>query len=73
MLLENFEAFDNKSWPDSTLILGGKEENLEFERLCHFLNLLDLQLLSQQVWSRVVVTYHYQEDRYIINIKLYHK
>ena len=34
--------------------LGGKGENLEFQKLSHFLNLLDFQLLSQQVLSRVV-------------------
>ena len=34
--------------------LGGKGENLEFKKLSHFLNLLDFQLLSQQVLSRVV-------------------
>ena len=37
------------------MILGGKRENLEFEKLSHFLNFLDFQLLSQQVLSRVVV------------------
>ena len=36
-------------------MLGGKGENLEFEKLSHLLNLLDFQLLSQQVLSRVVV------------------
>ena len=35
-------------------MLGGKGENLEFEKLSHFLNLLDFQLLSQQVLSRAV-------------------
>ena len=54
MLLAKFKAFDNKTRPDSTLILGSKGENLEFEKLSHFLNLLDFQLLSQQVLSRVV-------------------
>ena len=54
MLLAKFQAFENKTWPDSTLILGGKGKTLEFEKLSHFLNLLDFQLLSQQVLSRVV-------------------
>ena len=54
MLLAKFQVFDNKTWPDLTLILGGKGENLEFEKLNHFLDLLDFQLLSQQVLSRVV-------------------
>ena len=36
------------------MILGGYGENLEFEKLSHFLNLMDFQLLSQQVLSRVV-------------------
>ena len=45
---------NRKKWPESTLILGRKGENLEFEKLSHFLNLLDFQLLSQQVLSRVV-------------------
>ena len=31
-----------------------KGENLEFEKLGYFFNLLDFQLLSQQVLSRVV-------------------
>ena len=30
-------------------------ENIEFEKLSHFLNLLDFELLSQQVLSRIVV------------------
>ena len=34
--------------------IKGKGGNLEFEKLSHFLNLLDFQRLSQQVWSRVV-------------------
>ena len=54
MLLAKFQVFDNKTWPDLTLILGGQGENLEFEKLNHFLDLLDFQLLSQQVLSRVV-------------------
>ena len=33
---------------------GAKGENLEFEKLSHFLNLLDCQLLSQQVLCRAV-------------------
>ena len=32
----------------------GKGENVGFEKLNHFLNLLDFQLLSQQVLSRAV-------------------
>ena len=36
------------------IYIGGKGENLQFEKLSHFLNLLDFQLLSQQVLSRVV-------------------
>ena len=54
MLLGKFWAFRNKTWPESTLILGGKVENLEFQKLSPFLNLLDFQLLSQQVLSWAV-------------------
>ena len=54
MLLAKFEAFDNKTWSDSTLILGGYGENLELEKLGHFLNLLDFQYLFQQSLSKVV-------------------
>ena len=39
--------------------IGAKEENLEFEKLGHLLNLLDFQFLSQQVLSRVVVQKYY--------------
>ena len=56
MLLTKFEAFGNKTQSDSTLILEGKGENLEFEKLSHFLNWLDFQLLSQRVLSRVVAS-----------------
>ena len=49
-----FWAFGKKTWPDSTLILVGEGENLQIEKRSHFLNLLDLQLLSQQVLTRVV-------------------
>ena len=55
MLFAKFQVFDNKTQPDSTLIQRGKEENLEFEKLSHFMNLLDFQLLSLQVLSRIVV------------------
>ena len=54
MLSAKSLGFDNKTRPDSTLILGGKRENLKFEKLSHFLNLLDFQLLSQQVLSLVL-------------------
>ena len=37
-----------------TLIKEGNGKNLEFEKLSHFLNLLDFQLLSKQVSYRVV-------------------
>ena len=33
---------------------GAKGENFEFEKLSHFLNLLDCQLLSHQVLRRAV-------------------
>ena len=35
--------------------IGAKEENLEFKKLSHFLNLLDFQLLSQQILPKIVV------------------
>ena len=54
MFLAKFSAIDNKTWLDSTLILGGNTENLEFEKLNHFLNLLGFQILSQKVLYRVV-------------------
>ena len=54
MLLAKIKAFDNKTWPDSTLIVQGKVKKLEFEKLSHFLNSLDFKLLSQEVLSRVV-------------------
>ena len=54
MLSAKSLGFDNKTRPDSTLILAGKGENLKFEKLSHFLNLLDFQLLSQQVLSLVL-------------------
>ena len=53
------------------MILGRKGENLEFEKLSHFLNLLDFQLLSQQVLSRVVVyidVTKIRRNRAIVNI-----
>ena len=59
MLLAKFWVFDNKTWPDSTLIFGVNGYNLEFEKLSHFLDLLDFQVLSQQVLSRVVGYYYY--------------
>ena len=34
--------------------IRGRGQNLEFEKLSHFLNLLDFQLLSQQVLSWIV-------------------
>ena len=40
--------------PESTLLLGDKGKNLEFEKYGRFLNLLDFQLLSEQVLSRVL-------------------
>ena len=49
-----FWAFRKKTSPDSTLILVGEGENLRIEKRSHFLNLLDLQILSQQVFTRVV-------------------
>ena len=39
----------------STLILGVKVENLEFEERCHFVNVLDFQILSQQILSVLAV------------------
>ena len=54
MFFGKFWAFGKKPWPDSTLILMGEGENLQTEKRSHFLNLLDLQLLSQQVLTRVV-------------------
>ena len=55
MLLAKFWVFDNKTWPDSTLIFGVNGYNLEFEKLSHFLDLLDFQVFSQQDLSRAVV------------------
>ena len=41
--------------PDSTLILKrDKHENFDFEKRNDFLNLMDFQILSQQVLTRVV-------------------
>ena len=54
MFLAKVWDFGNKNWPESTLKLGGKGENLEFGKLGHFFNLLAFQLLSQQVLSGVV-------------------
>ena len=34
--------------------MGGKCENLEFEKLSHYLNLLNFRLFSEQILSRVV-------------------
>ena len=52
MLIAEFLTSDNKTLPHSTLIPGSKQENLE--KLTRFLNLLDFQLLSQKVLSRIV-------------------
>ena len=57
MFFGKFWAFGKKTWPDSTLILVGEGENLRIEKRSHFLNLLDLQILSQQVFTRVVVKF----------------
>ena len=46
---------------------GGKCENLEFEILSHFLNLLNFQVLSQQVLSRFVVL------DYLLSLKPYNR
>ena len=54
MFLAKVDAFGDKYWQELTLILESKWENLEFEKLGHLLNLLDFQLFSQQVQSRVV-------------------
>ena len=54
MFFGKFWAFGKKTWPDSRLILVGDGENLQTEKRSHFLNLLDLQILSQQVLTRVV-------------------
>ena len=47
MLLAKFQAFYNKTWPQSTLTWGGKGGGIW--------NLLDFQILPQQVLSRLVV------------------
>ena len=49
-----FWTFGKKTWPDSAVILVGEGENLQIEKRSHFLNLLDLQILPQQVFIRVV-------------------
>ena len=54
MFFGKFWAFRKKTWPDLTSILVGEGENLQIEKWSHFLNLLDLQILSQQVLTRVV-------------------
>ena len=64
ILFAKFWVFDNKTWPDSTLIQRDKGENLEFEKLNYLLDLLDFQILSQKVLSRVVVS-----DTFMILIK----
>ena len=48
--LQSFRFWANKVWSEWTLILVSKRENLQFEKLSHFLNLLDFQLLVQQVF-----------------------
>ena len=68
MLVAKVWAFGDKTWPESTLILEGKGENLEFEKLGHSLNLLDFQLLSQQVLSWVVGNFkNINLDNYLRN------
>ena len=52
--LESFGLSEKKTWPDLTSILVGEGENLQIEKWSHFLNLLDFQILSQQVLTRVV-------------------
>ena len=44
MLFAKFYAFCNKTWADSTPILEHLGVNFEFEKLSHFLYLLDFQL-----------------------------
>ena len=44
LLFAKFYAFCNKTWADSTPILEHLGENFEFEKLSHFLYLLDFQL-----------------------------
>ena len=56
MLLAKLWAFGNKTWSDSTLILGFKVENLKFEEQSHFLNVLDFQVSSQQILMIVAVS-----------------
>ena len=41
MLFEKFQAFDNRTLPDSALMQGGEGENFEFEKLRIFWNLRD--------------------------------
>ena len=52
---QSFKLFGNKFFPKLTLMLEGKRENFEFQKLSIFLNLLDFRLLSQQVLSRILV------------------
>ena len=57
------KAFDKKTSPNSTLILEGKGKNLEFEKLSHFLNLLDFQVFLTsfvRVCSRKLLKSRYQ-------------
>ena len=45
------------------------QEKLEFKKLIYFLNLLDFQLLSQQVLSRVVIWYPVHKVHFILHKK----
>ena len=47
--------FWQQNFPRFNVDIGGKGENLEFEKLSHFLNLLNFKLFFQQVLSRIVV------------------
>ena len=57
MMFPKGQDLDIKIWPDSTLIYGGSGKNLETGKLSHFLYLLDFQVLSQQVLTRVVINF----------------
>ena len=50
-------CFWQQNVPIFNIIIKNKEKNLGFERLSHFLNLLNFQLLSQQDLSRIVGNY----------------
>ena len=55
MMFPKLWAFDNQTLPDLTLLKRSKGQDLACKNLKHFLNLLDFEILSQHVLSRIVV------------------